>query len=87
VPARLKPGRFEPSRFKQSRSQLVGIADVDLLGGRHHRHAPDQIDGEADLTHLHHLRWPRPDRTIRIGAEADTCQEKREKNFMCIYSR
>jgi hypothetical protein len=86
-PGRFKPSRFKPSRFKQGRSQLVGIGDVDLLGGRHHRHAPDQIDGEADLTHLHHLRWPRPDRTIRIGAEADTCQEKREKNLMCIYSR
>jgi hypothetical protein len=60
APARFAPAPFEPSRFEQRRAQPGDIGDVDLLGGRHHRHAPDQLDGEADLTHLQHL--PDPDR-------------------------
>jgi hypothetical protein len=55
MPGRFEPGRFEPRRFKQGRAQPGGIGDVDLLWGRHHRHAPDHLDGEVVLTHLHHL--------------------------------
>ncbi|HMD26528.1 MAG TPA: hypothetical protein VKH61_20710 [Streptosporangiaceae bacterium] len=54
-PRRFKPRRFKPGRFKQRRAQPGGIGDVDFIRGRHHRHAPDHLDGEAVLTHLHHL--------------------------------
>jgi hypothetical protein len=54
-PGRLEPRRLEPGRFMQGRAQPGGIGNVDLLGSRHHRHAPDHLDGEAVLTHLHHL--------------------------------
>jgi hypothetical protein len=49
------PGGLEHRRFKQGRAQPGGIGNVDLLGSRHHRHAPDHLDGEVVLTHLHHL--------------------------------
>jgi hypothetical protein len=54
-PGRLEPGRFKPGRLEQGRAQPGGIGNVDLFRGRHHRHAPDHLDGEVVLTHLYHL--------------------------------
>jgi hypothetical protein len=76
MPGRLKHSPLEPSRFKQGRAQRGGIGDVDLLGGRHHWHAPDQLDGEAVHAHLHHLPWPGPvaRSPYQHRCQAETCQ-------------
>ena len=42
-------------RPEQGGPEPVCVGNVDLFGGDHHRQAADFLDGERDLTHLHHL--------------------------------
>jgi signal transduction histidine kinase len=44
-------GAPRPGRLQQGGPQAGGVGDVDLLGRRHHRHALDHLDREADLRH------------------------------------
>jgi cation diffusion facilitator family transporter len=54
--------------------QRGGVGDIDLLRRRHHRHALDHLDGEADLGHLRHLQAAEP--THQRGS-AVTAEETR----------